>query len=252
VNKVIAFEKKSRNGSQRKSGKLEVKNITESSADLYIYGYIDDSKWDETDVVPSDIKEFIDQVKDVKTLNIYINSGGGSVWAGMAIYSMLHRMNAYKTVYVDGLAASMASVIAFCGDKLIIPSNAYLMIHKPMTFAWGNADELLEVAAMLDKVEEGILNVYEENMAEGVDISTIKQLVAAESWLTGKTAAEYFKIEVGEENKAVAYGDLSEFKNPPKAIFTNETETDKKQRELAKLELAFQISESKNKKRRTQ
>ncbi|WP_330594436.1 Clp protease ClpP, partial [Clostridioides difficile] len=64
-------------------------------------------------------------------MNIYINSGGGSVFAGMAIYNMLKRHEGFKTVYVDGIAASIASVIALAGDRVVIPQNAYFMIHKP-------------------------------------------------------------------------------------------------------------------------
>jgi len=240
---VLAFERKSKNGMPKKTGKFEIKNATDESADLYMYGYISDDKWYDDDVVPSDIKDFLDQIKDVKNLNIYINSGGGSVWAGMAIYSMLKRFSGYKAVFVDGLAASMASVIAFCGDELTIPANAYFMIHKPSTFAFGNADDLLEVAALLDKVEDGLMNVYEEHLAKGVSIDAIKELVEAETWFTGKDAAQYFDIKVGAENKAVAYADVSDFEKAPKGI--SDAEKDQKKIEQAKLNLALQMSKTK-------
>ena len=73
-------------------------------------------------------------------MNIYINSGGGSVFAGIAIYNMLKRYQGKKTVHVDALAGSIASVIAFAdSDMPTIPSNAYLMIHKPWAGCEGNA-----------------------------------------------------------------------------------------------------------------
>jgi len=240
MTKILSLEKKSKNGTNRQEGKFEIKNVTEDSADLYMYGYIADDKWWDDDIVPQDVKEFLDQVKDVKTLNIYINSGGGSVFAGMAIYNMLNRMNAYTTVYVDGLAASIASVIAFCGDKLIIPANAYLMIHKPLIWAYGNANDLLETADVLDKIEEGILNVYKTKINDGIDMETIKNLVNEETWFTGKDAAEYFDIDVAVETKAVAYCAIDGYKNIPTKI-TNSTK-DELEIEKVKLKLACEMS----------
>lgn len=185
---------------------LEIKNFTDTTCDLYFYGDIVDSwlgAWDDTDQYPQAIKEFLDQAKD-KDINIYINSGGGSVFSGMAIYNMLKRHKGYKTVYIDGLAGSIASVIALAGDKVIIPSNAYFMIHKPWCSSAGNSNELREMANTLDKIEEGIINVYSENLAEGVDIEDIKSMVNDETWLTGVEASKYFNVEVSNSVQAVA------------------------------------------------
>ena len=185
---------------------LQIKNSTETSCDLYFYGDIVDSwwgAWDDMDQYPESIKSFLDEAKG-KDINIYINSGGGSVFAGMAIYNMLKRHKGYKTVYVDGLAGSIASVIALAGDKVIIPSNAYMMIHKPWCGLHGNSTELREMADTLDKIEEGILNVYNENLAENADIEVVKAMVNAETWLTGDEASKYFNIDVSESVDAVA------------------------------------------------
>jgi len=185
---------------------LEIKNFTDTTCDLYFYGDIVDSwlgAWDDADQYPQAIKEFLDQAKD-KDINIYINSGGGSVFSGMAIYNMLKRHKGYKTVYIDGLAGSIASVIALAGDKVIIPSNAYFMIHKPWCSSAGNSNELREMANTLDKIEEGIINVYSENLAEGVDIEDIKSMVNDETWLTGVEASKYFNVEVSNSVQAVA------------------------------------------------
>ncbi|MFE4525435.1 head maturation protease, ClpP-related [Cytobacillus firmus] len=186
---------------------MNIKNKSSTSADLYIYGDIINNtgwKWDDSDVMPDDIKNLLDEIKDVKDLNIYINSGGGSVFAGLAIYNMLKRSMANKTVYVDGVAASIASVIALAGDKVIIPSNAFLMIHKPWTGMYGNANDFRKMAEDLDRIESGIMNVYKENMKEGVELSTIQELVDAETWLNGEEAEKYFNIEVIEATEAAA------------------------------------------------
>lgn len=207
--KVLEFKNKDKQGKLKTVGKFEIKNQTEDSAELYIYGDIVSSewaKWDDSDKCPDDIAEFLKEIEGVDKLNIYINSGGGSVFAGLAIYHQLKRNKAYKTVYVDGLAGSIASVIMFSGDRIIVPVDAFVMIHKPWLGIWGgfNATEFRKMADDLDRIEEGILNVYEQHLKDGVDMQTIRQLVQEETWMTGKEAAEYFNVEVGEASNAAA------------------------------------------------
>lgn len=185
---------------------LKIKNSTDTSADLYFYGDIVDSwwgAWDDMDQYPENIKSFLDEAKG-KDINIYVNSGGGSVFAGMAIYNMIKRHQGHKTVYVDGLAGSIASVIALAGDKVVIPANAYMMIHKPWSGLYGNANELRNMADTLDKIEEGILNVYQENLKDGVDIESVKEMVNSETWLTGEEASNYFNVSLENPVSAVA------------------------------------------------
>lgn len=191
--------------SKKNNPLMTVKNLTSKSADLYIYGEIVDNtdfKWDEADVMPDDVLQALQQVDGLDELNIYINSPGGSVFAGQAIYNMLKRNKAKKNVYVDGVAASMASIIALVGT-LHIPSNAYLMIHKPLMGAIGNATDFRKLADDLDVIESGMVSIYEENLKEGVDIDTIKDLMEKETWLTGEEASQYFNVEV-IESKAIA------------------------------------------------
>lgn len=178
---------------------LEIKNMTDVSADLYFYGDIVSDwwgAWQNEDQYPDAIKNFLSQAEG-KDLNVYINSGGGSVFAGMAIYNMIKRhgeKNKVK-VYVDGLAGSIASVIAFAGtEPPEIPSNAFLMIHKPWGAISGNADEMRKMADDLDKIQTGIMNVYEDHLAGGATIDQVETLVNAETWLDGKEAAKYFNI----------------------------------------------------------
>ena len=185
---------------------LQIKNQTETSVDLYFYGDIVSNwsgAWEEVDQYPERVRDFLKEHKG-KDLNIYINSGGGSVFAGMAIYNMLKRHSGYKTVYVEGLAGSIASVIAMAGDTIIIPRNSFLMIHKPLVGVFGNANSLRENADLLDKIENAIIDVYETKIHEGISLETIKKMVDEETWINGEEASKFFKVEVTEENKAIA------------------------------------------------
>lgn len=196
---------------------LEIKNMTDISADLYFYGDIVSDwwgAWQNEDQYPDAIKNFLSQAEG-KDLNVYVNSGGGSVFAGMAIYNMIKRhgeKNKVK-VYVDGLAGSIASVIAFAGtEPPEIPSNAFLMIHKPWGAISGNADEMRKMADDLDKIQTGIMNVYEDHLAEGVAIDQVEALVNAETWLDGKEAAKYFNIaQTAAVDYVAAVGDYLDY-----------------------------------------
>jgi ATP-dependent Clp protease, protease subunit len=224
---------------------MKIKNQTDNTADLYFYGDIVSDwtgAWDDTDQHPENIKNFLDGVKG-KDLNIYVNSGGGSVFSGLAIYNMLKRHQGHKRVFVDGLAASISSVIMLAGDEIVIPSNAFVMIHKPWNGMMGNATDFRKMADDLDAIEEGIINVYADNLREGVDIETIRQMVNEETWLNGKEAAQYFNITVADENKAVAYVSdrLSEFNNTPDKVLHNKDKVMQEQFENKIMELKIEL-----------
>lgn len=140
----------------------------------------------------------------VTKINVHINSGGGSVFGGIAIYNILKRYDAEITVYVEGLAASIASVIAMAGDKIIIPENAQMMIHKPSSVTWGNADDMRKEADILDGCQKVILNTYMQHTKEGVTAEEIDSLINAETWKNGKEWQEFFDIEVSEKSQATA------------------------------------------------
>lgn len=198
---------------------FKFRNETATSADLYFYGDIVTDwwgAWQNEDQYPDAVKNFLTDHRG-KDLNIYINSGGGSVFAGIAIYNMLKRHKGKKTVYVDALAGSIASVIAFAGDRVVIPSNSFLMIHKPWAECVGNSEDMRKMAEDLESVETGILNIYEEHLKEGISIDAIKGMMAEETWLNGELAAEYFNIEIGEE-KAIAAAVTEETKKFCKSI----------------------------------
>ena len=192
---------------------FEVKNETENKADLYFYGDIVSDwwgAWQDEDQYPNAVKDFL-TAQAGKDLNIYINSGGGSVFAGIAIYNMIQRHAAKNKVqvYVDGLAGSIASVIAFAGSEPPkIPSNAFFMIHNPWSYGEGNAAELRKMADDLDEIAIGMLNIYGKHLKDDVSVDTIKELMDAETWLNGEEAAKYFNVEVTDSKEyAAAVGD---------------------------------------------
>ena len=127
------------------------KNVSESAGELLIYGPIASESWWGDEVTPKQFKEDLDKLGAIEELNIYINSGGGDVFAGQAIHSILKRHSAKKTVYVDGLAASIASVVAMAGDTIVMPKNAMMMIHKAWTMAVGNANDFRKLADDMEK-----------------------------------------------------------------------------------------------------
>lgn len=209
---VLKLKKTDRKSNRiRDCGSIEIKNQTDNEAEICFYGDINSdsmgewSKYFPDDKCPSDIKEFFDQLSDdVEKIHVHINSGGGSVFGGIAIYNLLKNHKAEIIVHVDALAASIASVIAMAGDNIIIPKNAQLMIHKPMALVSGNADEMRKEADVLDGCQKVILSTYMDHVKDGVTEKTINDLINAETWLNGEECQEYFNIDVEDSNEAVA------------------------------------------------
>lgn len=252
--KELKFYNKDRDGNTKVCGSMTIKNQTDSSADLFFYGDIVSetwqSEWYEDDMAPGDVKEFLDQLDGTENINIHINFGGGSVFGGIAIYNMLRRNNAHKTVYVDGLAASIASVIMMAGDEIVMPKNATVMIHKPSAsyfFTTKNADDLRKDAESLDTCQEAIMQTYMTKAK--VDKEEIEQKVNDETWLTGEEAAELFDIKVEEANDAVACAGSSMFfcyKNVPTSLTAQGKNAKKKdeQRPLSRQDIKEIFNES--------
>lgn len=192
---------------------ITIKNQAESSsADLYISGIIvddDEGNWikyleDDVDGYqwPADLKRQLDDLKD-KDLNIYINSYGGSIAAGMAMAHMIERHKGKTIAVVDGYCCSIAVQIFFAADVRRMPSNAYLMVHKPWSSAIGDANKLRKAADILDTLQKGIESTYCKNARDSVTADEIHTMTENETWLTGTEAAEKFKIEVLEPLQAV-------------------------------------------------
>ena len=166
--------------------------------DLYIYGnvqgdYFDWWEWEkvESETSANHFRNELAKYPDVKQINIYINSYGGSVFEGTAIYSQLRRHPAQKTVYIDGFACSVASVIAMAGDKVIMPKNTMMMIHNAWDIAIGNATQLRKAADDLDVIMEGNRQAYLEKAGDKITEEKLIELLEAESWLTAQQCFEY-------------------------------------------------------------
>ena len=146
---------------------------------------------------------------------------------------------------MDGVAASIASVIALAGDRVVVPSNAFLMIHKPWTYAL-EMQLISEKRENLDNIESGIMNVYKENLKEGVEIEEIQQLVDAETWLSGEEAEKYFKIEVVEAKEVATcssdYFDKYQ-KTPSKVVAKSSSIPKKNNNEQLKIQNALDLLE---------
>lgn len=222
---------------------LTIKNMTDTTADLYFYGDIVSDwwgAWQDEDQYPDNIKNFLSGCVG-KDLNVYVNSGGGSVFAGIAIYNMIkrHAEKQKVKVHVDGLAGSIASLLPFAGsEKPVIPSNAFLFVHNPWTSVDGNADQLRKTADDLDQIREGIVNIYMEHVKEGIAREAIVDMMDKETWLNGTEAAEYFDIEQAQAVEAVAAtGNYMKWcKNAPEAfrncrVRQQQEALDKKKRE---------------------
>lgn len=149
--------------------------------------------------------ELVNELKNlegVDEITLRLNSPGGSIIEGTAIYNALKNHGAKIIVMIDGLAASMASVIAMAGDEIQIAENAYLMIHNPWTMAVGDAEELRKSADLLDKMRENLVNAYSRS---GMDREKIIELMDAETWMTASEALENgFVDSISRAQKAAA------------------------------------------------
>lgn len=170
---------------------IKAQLLGNSVGELMIYGDIVDERWwdDEQCVVPKEVDDEIKKLGSVSQLNVRINSYGGSVYAGNAIATMIDRYKAKGckvTSYIDGIAASMGSVIAMVGDDIVMAENATMMIHKPSTIAWGNANDFQKVIERLDTAEKTLISLYMRHFNGTED--ELKTMLADETWLTGKEA----------------------------------------------------------------
>lgn len=183
---------------------LEIRNEA-NITEIYINGDIENDRnndvlyeffdLDDPKVYPLDVAEAL---KGAGEVHVHINSYGGDVFAGVAISNMLKNHKGRTVAYVDGLSASSASIIAFGCNEIIIPSNAYLMIHRVSCGMFGNADDFLKQIEVMEKIEDGILNTYMEKAVAGVTKEQIYDLMKAETWFTGADCLNYFNVKVDD------------------------------------------------------
>lgn len=202
----------------------EFKAAVQGVGELYIYGDIvsDSWRWYESDTSANSFKEDLDGLGDIHTLNLYINSPGGSVFEGVAIHNILKRHKAHINVHVDGLAASIASVIAMAGDTIHMPSNAMMMIHNPWTITLGNAAELRKVADDLDRIAVSMRQSYLDRVGDKLTEDKLTELLDAETWLSAQECFELGLCDVVGQEKQVAASVSKElfakYKNIPESL----------------------------------
>lgn len=198
------FDFKNENGEV--IGSLEVREVTAaegapkggSKAELFIYDQIGNSKWESWfgAVVPQQIVSMISGLRKFDNIDLRINSPGGSVFGGYAIANLLKTVPGRKVAYIDGICASIATVIAMACDEIVMPSNTIFMIHPPSCSCGGTAKDFEKQAKILNTIEEGLLDIYEGRAVEGVTRAQIKELVDEETYLSGTEAAKIFNITV--------------------------------------------------------
>ncbi|WJE54320.1 Clp protease ClpP [Bacillus cereus] len=192
---------------------------TNDTSTITIYGSIGESWWGES-TSAKDIEDALNNVKS-DTVTIRLNSGGGDVFDGIAIYNQLKNHSAKVIVHVDGLAASAASLIAMAADELIMNTGSMLMIHEASTFAWGSKTEIQKTLNALEGIDKSIADIYMTRF-EG-ERSEIETMIENETWFTASEA-----VEIGladkvneEEEEEEEKTDPEEYKNNFLQMFRN-------------------------------
>ncbi|MEA9907801.1 ClpP-like prohead protease/major capsid protein fusion protein [Xanthomonas campestris] len=180
---------------------LKVEARANGVAEVMIYGDIGESLWCES-VSPLELAEQIGQIT-ASTINVRINSGGGVVADGMAIYNALNQHTARKVVFIDGQAASIASLIAMAGDEVVMYASSLMMVHAPHTIAAGNAASFRQYATALDAHAGAMLEAYATKTGKREDMERLLT-DGADHWYTGAQAVEFGLADRVAESAATA------------------------------------------------
>lgn len=217
-----------RNGKTEARGYIDMK-AQDTGAELYLYGDIVDDELTAAyfgGTCPQEIADFFNALNPTAPLTIYFNSPGGDVFAGLAIHSIIKRHTGRKTGQVDGMAASIASVILMSCDEIVVNTGAQIMVHDPWTYTAGNSRDLRDVADQLDNAKESMLDAYMAKAREGVTREQVAGLLSAETWLRGEKAAEYFELGTKEAPAAAAAASalFGSYKNLPEELKAEEAQ----------------------------
>lgn len=191
------------------STKFKIRNKSESEAEIIIYAEIGESWFDEGVSAKSFSNELKALPESVTLINVRINSLGGDVFEGVTIFNRLKQHKAKVVAYVDGIAASIASIILMAADEIVMSEGAQVMIHKPMSGVWGNSLQMQEMIDILDDIEEQMLGIY--NRRTGMARSELKSLLAKETWFDAQEALDNGfadRIMENEESRRVAACDV--------------------------------------------
>ena len=198
---------------------FEISNASEQSADVYIY--------DSIGAYGVSAAGFIAEINAIKApvINLHLNSGGGSVFDGLAIYTGIQSHPARVRVLIDGIAASMAGVIAMAGDEIVMAENAFLMIHRVSSGVEGTAETMRAEAALLEKLEEQIIAIYAART--GKSAGALFKAMQAETWYSAnESLAEGFCTSVAPLKSPSNCVDLSKFAKAP-AVLVDAADTGK-------------------------
>ena len=176
----------------------EIKQQTDNAIGLYIYGDVEGDSYDwwtdeiiESETSANHFRNELAKYPNASQIDIFINSYGGSVFEGTAIYNQLKRHPAHKTVYIDGFACSIASVIAMAGDEIVMPRNALMMIHNMWMCVQGNAAELRKAADDLDTINAAGSAAHLQKAGEKLDESRLSGMMHEQTWLTAEQCIEF-------------------------------------------------------------
>ncbi|MDW4153340.1 Clp protease ClpP [Staphylococcus saprophyticus] len=171
--------------------------------EIDIYGFIDNVTVEGMTISPQTIKDQLNAMGDVDEVVVNINSNGGDVFSGVAIYNMLRRHDAHITVNIDGLAASIASVIAMAGDKVNMPGNAMLMVHNAWTEIAGDSNTFKKQADSLERINSVVFNSYVDKSPD-IDHALLQQYMDDETWFTAKETKDLGLIDNITKSSRVA------------------------------------------------
>jgi len=183
-----------------------IQNKAGETADVYIF--------DEIGTYGITAQEFINDIKGLKDLpiNLRINSLGGDVFDGMAMYNVIKRREAKTTVYIEGIAASIATIIALGADEVIMAENSLFMIHNAWGGTMGEAKDMRKTADTLDKISGELTDIYRKKT--GLSYEALQEMMDEETWLNAEEAYEAGFVDVISDSiKVAAKYDVSKFKN---------------------------------------
>lgn len=212
-------------------GTYRVENKADTDATVYIY---DEIGW--FGVMAEDFVKDLNGI-DAKTVHIRLNTPGGSVFDGTAIANSIKQLKAKTIIHIDGLAASIGSIIALAGDEIRMSENAFFMFHEAWSISIGSAEDMREEANLLDKIDGVLAKTYANKT--GMEVDEVKELMSAETWLTADEALAMGMIDVietdesSEKAKATIF-DLSVFANVPDKLKGKTVEKDPNERDAEK------------------
>jgi len=195
-----------------KAGLYRIENKAETESTVYLY--------DEIGFFGVMAEDFVKDLAAISTpiIHLRVNSPGGSVFDGTAIYNAIKHHPSKIVAHIDGLAASIASLAVMAADEIHMAENAFFMIHQPWSIVMGNSETMREEADLLDKVGGSIIKTYVDRSI--IDEKTVIEMMDKETWMTAEEALENGFIDVVDENKKdekarASLFDLSVFANVP-------------------------------------